>query len=114
MLPASDARLGGESSSNKRRRGVSRDYPPDPDMQNPRKDDRHHLTGAKQRFIEALNTFENTEISKVVKTNSDDAAEIAFAATSAPNLQAFRLISRFGLALETAVVIAALAWGIAR
>ena len=28
--------------------------------------------------------------------------------------QAFRLVSKFGLAFETAVVVAALAWGIAR
>jgi hypothetical protein len=33
---------------------------------------------------------------------------------TATNHQAFRLISRFGFALETALVVAALAWGIGR
>jgi hypothetical protein len=33
---------------------------------------------------------------------------------NAPNLQAFRLVSKFGFAFETAVVVAALAWGLAR
>jgi hypothetical protein len=33
---------------------------------------------------------------------------------TAPKLQASRLVSRFGLAFETAAVVAALAWGIAR
>ena len=33
---------------------------------------------------------------------------------AAPNLQAFRLVSKFGFAFETAVVVASLAWGIAR
>lgn len=53
---------------------------PDP-TKNPRQDDRHHLTGVKQRgrLIEALNTFNNTKISKAVKTNSD-AAETAMSA----------------------------------
>ena len=33
---------------------------------------------------------------------------------AAPNLQAFRLFSKFGFAFETAVVISQLAWGLAR
>lgn len=33
---------------------------------------------------------------------------------NAHNLQALRLVSKFGFAFETAVVVAALAWGIAR
>jgi hypothetical protein len=33
---------------------------------------------------------------------------------AAPNLQAFRLVSKFGFAFETAVVISQLAWGLAR
>jgi hypothetical protein len=55
--------------------------PPDPGMQNPRQDDRHHLTGVKQRrFIEALNNRDDSKNLQIVKTNSDDAPETALGA----------------------------------
>jgi hypothetical protein len=50
----------------------------------------------------------NGEITSQSLFNSNELSE------AAPNIQAFRLVSKFGLAFETAVVVAALAWGIAR
>ena len=44
--------------------------------------------------------------STIIKTN--DNSQVT------PNLQVSRLVSRFGFAFETAVVIASLAWGIER
>ena len=41
-------------------------------------------------------------------TNNTDNSEIT------TNLQAFRLVSKFGLSFETAVTISQLAWGICR
>ena len=62
-------------------REVRLDAPPDSGMQNPRQDDRHHLTGVKQRrFIEALNNRDDSKNLQIVKTNSDDAPETALGA----------------------------------
>jgi hypothetical protein len=61
---------------------VSRDYPPDPEMQNPREDDRHHLTGVrhKRRFIGALNNRDDNKNLQIVKTIFEGATETAMAA----------------------------------
>lgn len=45
---------------------------------------------------------------------SDDSYSSSDSTETAPTIQARRLVSRFGLAYETAVVIADLAWGGAR
>jgi hypothetical protein len=42
-----------------------------------------------------------------VNSNSDNSKTIQ-------NLQAFRLVSKFGFVFETAVVVASLTWGVAR
>jgi hypothetical protein len=58
-------------------------HPPDPEMQNPRRVDRHPQARVehKRRFNEeALETFFNIKISRVVKANFDDAPETALAA----------------------------------
>jgi hypothetical protein len=66
-----------------------RNHPPDPEMQNPRRDDRHHQAGVEQnRNIEALNSFDTNENFRLVKT---------------------KLQRRFGLLPATAAVIAELA-----
>jgi hypothetical protein len=68
---------------------VMRNHPPDPEMQNPRRDDRHHLARVEQkRNIEALNGFDTSENFHLVKR---------------------KLQHRFGLLPPTAAVIAELA-----
>jgi hypothetical protein len=61
---------------------VSRDYPPDPEMQNPRRVDRHPQARAEQRRLneEALSSFINTKNLQIRNTNSEGAAETAMSA----------------------------------
>ena len=67
-----------------------RNHPPDPEMQNPRCDDRHQRARVEQnRNIEALNSFDTNENFQLVKR---------------------KLQHRFGLLPATADVIAELAF----
>jgi hypothetical protein len=61
---------------------LSRDYPPDHEKQNPHSVDRHPRARVKpsRRFFEALSNFDNIEISKKVKANSENAPETAMSA----------------------------------
>jgi hypothetical protein len=69
-----------------------RNHPPDPEMQNPRRDDRHHLARVEQkRNIEALNSFDTNKNYRLVKT---------------------KLQRRFGLLPATAAVVAELAFAV--
>jgi hypothetical protein len=69
-----------------------RNHPPDPKMQNPRRDDRHHQAGVEQnRNIEAMNGFDTNENHQLVKT---------------------KLQRQFGLLPATAAVIAGLAFAV--